>query len=848
VASGVLEAMQLKGLETSATVKLLFGKVDREIKRLADNGEASFRIDPPRELTKNLLYYVAHARSGGERVKDIKHTYRLDDLVPTEAELEQAKGTLAGKNRALLDTVSSAIKEDLLRVKDQLDLFLRNADAKPEDLASQTDVLDRVADTLGMLGLGVPRRVVQDQRKALSEIAAGMRKAEEGALLDIAGALLYVEASLDENIETLGGSETPTPTAAAAATAELELPQVEVKRILEAVMKEAQANLQQAKNDVVAFVESPWDHAKVTTIPRLLEEIAGALKMLNLDEAVEQTQALTRFIEVELLRMKRVPSSEQMDRLADALASIEYYVEATRDQRVGREKILDVTRRSLEALGYWPVPSDDELAQRIEAMPAQAPEPAPIVVPDSLTLGFGPPTVSGRKAMQDMPEPTAAEAAAMPSIDLPGMEDIAAYAARVDRREDAPAATPEYASAEGGVMPELRSVVEIGRGSDLSDLMLGETAGHAHAPPPPAADLAGLRFAETQSGLGVDRDDDYEWIEVEEEVELESPADITADATFQSAPSDEIDDEIREVFVEEVHEEINNIGRQLPEWRAQVEDFEKLKPIRRSFHTLKGSGRLVGALALGEFSWKIENMLNRVLDKTIQPSEAVHAILGHAVAALPELLAALRGEGAPKADIAGIMAVADRLSQGEEAFLSRTEKVKVKQVGGCACRGRAWTVRPSRWSSSRRSTSRSRSKSPRKKTRYRSRRWRCRRWRKSWRYRSSRRPPCSKRRPPARRCRRSSRRCARSSRASSKATWSPSPTTSTHPTSRRPRSRRARRCCARCTPCTARSPWSTCRCWAWCSGRSRATSSACAPRRKPRTDVASWRSRRLPSS
>ncbi|HVQ25448.1 MAG TPA: hybrid sensor histidine kinase/response regulator, partial [Planctomycetota bacterium] len=358
-------------------------------------------------------------------------------------------------------------------------------------LSDQVEALDRVADTLGMLGLGVPRRVVQDQRKALSEIAAGMRKAEEGALLDIAGALLYVEASLDENIETLGGSETPTPTAAAAAaTAELELPQVEVKRILEAVMKEAQANLQQAKNDVVAFVESPWDHAKVTTIPRLLEEISGALKMLNLDEAVEQTQALTRFIEVELLRMKRVPSSEQMDRLADALASIEYYVEATRDQRVGREKILDVTRRSLEALGYWPLPSDKELAQRIEAMPAQAPEPAPIVVPDSLTLGFGPPTVSGRKAMQDMPEPTAAEAAAMPSIDLPGMEDIAAYAARVDRREDAPAAAPEPASAEGADVPELRTVVEIARGKDLSDLMLGETAGHAHAPPPPAADLA----------------------------------------------------------------------------------------------------------------------------------------------------------------------------------------------------------------------------------------------------------------------------------------------------------------------------------------------------------------------
>src|SRR6202012_1468649 len=68
---------------------------------------------------------------------------------------------------------------------------------------------------------------------------------------------------------------------------------------------------------------------------------------------------IVRFVEVELLRHRRVPTVEQMDKLADALASIEYYMEATREQRGGREKILEVTRQSLTALGYWPVPQDD---------------------------------------------------------------------------------------------------------------------------------------------------------------------------------------------------------------------------------------------------------------------------------------------------------------------------------------------------------------------------------------------------------------------------------------------------------------------------------------------------------
>src|SRR3546814_19579940 len=67
------------------------------------------------------------------------------------------------------------------------------------------------------------------------------------------------------------------------------------------------------------------------------------------------------------------------------------------------------------------------------------------------------------------------------------------------------------------------------------------------------------------------------------------------------------------------------------------------RPIRRVFHTLTGSGRLVGARALGEFSWKVENMLNRVLAGTREASPAVVAMVDPAFYTLPQQLAALRG-------------------------------------------------------------------------------------------------------------------------------------------------------------------------------------------------------------
>src|SRR5690606_30673040 len=142
-----------------------------------------------------------------------------------------------------------------------------------------------------------------------------------------------------------------------------------------------------------------------------------------------------------------------------------------------------------------------------------------------------------------------------------------------------------------------------------------------------------------------------------------SPAPVGAGAGFE-AVGDEIDDEIREVFLEEFAEEIDNLDALLPPWREQPDDLERLRPIRRVFHTLKGSGRLVGARTLGEFSWKIESMLNRVLEGTRPASPAVVAMVNQAYDVLPELNAALRGNGTIQSDLLAMQDVAERVAAG----------------------------------------------------------------------------------------------------------------------------------------------------------------------------------------
>ncbi|WP_114238647.1 Hpt domain-containing protein [Dyella sp. C9] len=599
IAAGVLEGMQQGPLKNqSGEVRQLIGKVDRSIRQLVEHGEASLRGGDADELARKLLYVVGQVRQGSPRMELLRQTYALDALLPEASEIEHARGSMAGHNRALLDSVAKALKDDLLRVKESLDLFLRQTDADPAQLASQTEVLERVGDTLGMLALGVPRRVVNEQRRVLEEIASRVRAPDEELLLDVAGALLYVEASLDDHIDSLGADE-EMPVESATSM----LPRSEARHILATLMHEATANTGKVKEAIVAYVESGWQPQQLADVSALMDEVAGAMRMLSAPRPAELAEGIGRFVGNELLADRRVPSSVQMDHLADALAALEYYLEAAREHRGGLEHILDVAEHSLSTLGYWPPPA----ARVVEA----------------------------------------------------------------DELDEAPAHIAKVADAALAAalasQPELNESVSVAPGDDLSGLIVGSS----ETPQPEAQEITGLRLADTVhvtpqepvQGDGSDAD----WIEIEEEVFEQVPvAGSTPDASFQSSTAG-IDDDIRDIFLEEMQEEIDNLHAARQTWLADPLQLDALTPIRRSFHTLKGSGRLVGASLLGEFSWKVENMLNRVLDQSIAPHEGVRELVVAAIDALPQLRAALTGDGAVTAPVMAIMDTAERLAAGQES-------------------------------------------------------------------------------------------------------------------------------------------------------------------------------------
>ncbi|MGV8923527.1 MAG: Hpt domain-containing protein, partial [Thermomonas sp.] len=471
---------------------------------------------------------------------------------PTEAELEHARGSLAGRNRALLDTVAAALKEDLLRVKDALDLHLRSGKTDGSALKPQAESLDRIGETLGMVGLEASRGVIHEQAKTMHAIANGERPSTESELLDVAGALIYIEHSLDDQVSRLGQDN------AGAGTDADDLLVQESRKVMGALSLEAAANFVEVRNAFVTFIETDWDHAALDPVPRLLGEVAGAMRILQLAEPAGYLEALRRYSQVELIGKRQVPGGRDLDTLADALAGMEYYLESLKDPHGQRQDLLYKTRDSLEALAYWPLP--------------------------------------GGGIEIDIDVPVAQEA-----VDEVGVE-----------KSDA---------------------------DDAMEDVVDEVA-------PPAV------------------------------VSSQASAPMLS-AGFDAA-GEEIDDEIREIFIEEFEEQINDLDQLLPVWRRAPDDAEHLRPIRRVFHTLKGSGRLVGAKTLGEFSWHVENMLNRVLDGSRPASHAVVSFVSQVRDALPQLLAALKGEAAVSIDLSAMQAVCDRLGAGEEVLLD------VLPIGGAA--------------------------------------------------------------------------------------------------------------------------------------------------------------------
>lgn len=130
------------------------------------------------------------------------------------------------------------------------------------------------------------------------------------------------------------------------------------------------------------------------------------------------------------------------------------------------------------------------------------------------------------------------------------------------------------------------------------------------------------------------------------------------------------DDEIREIFIEEATEVLETLQDIFPKWMANPQQKDVMTDVRRAFHTLKGSGRMVGAKLSAELAWSIENMLNRVLDNTVQPDAVMYQLISKVLAIYPTLVENFASQQHTVIEVRPYMYVASLLGKGDKLTLA----------------------------------------------------------------------------------------------------------------------------------------------------------------------------------
>lgn len=139
-------------------------------------------------------------------------------------------------------------------------------------------------------------------------------------------------------------------------------------------------------------------------------------------------------------------------------------------------------------------------------------------------------------------------------------------------------------------------------------------------------------------------------------------------SSSQTDPDDILDDEILEIFVEEAEEVIEEINTSLALWSEDPADKSAADAIRRAFHTLKGSGRMVRAQEVSDLSGAMESMLNQVVDGSAPITDSMMSLVKNVSKDIPRLVGAFQNHQASAivdVNVELLVSQANALANGE---------------------------------------------------------------------------------------------------------------------------------------------------------------------------------------
>jgi chemosensory pili system protein ChpA (sensor histidine kinase/response regulator) len=583
IVRGLLDALDSHHVAVDVDLKRVLARLNLQLRRLIDGGSAVAE-----RLMTDALYYVGRSDDKVARVTEVKRLYGLEALIPADFERPTLTAVDAEALRALKEALSQA-KTLWSQVvgSSTPDVAKFGQELKSARAASARLDAHPIAGVLETLA-GVTGNFPQ--------LASGVR---EVLGLEVASSLLFVELGIDE-LPQIGPEYEKRADAVnarlRAAYNGQPLPEsgpwlselarkAQDRLTMGTVVAETQTTLKEIEQRLDRFFRDHNDRADLGATDAMFDQVCGVLTVLGFEEPVAALRNVQESVRNFADAGKPVAAAE-FPRIAQNLGAVGFFVESlTQDNERPRGMF-----RYDPASGVFSADlGQPQASEAVEAPEDELPPPA-------------------RVAVETRPE-TARRAENVETSAEQHRELAHRLALRL-------AQTP----ADANLLHELaRVVLQLTHDADLLDD--ASLKGKAQR----AAQLLAL-FKQDRGPTAA-----------KSLAELLAPPQVpAAPPPTAPMPSSEAaaDRELHQIFIEEANEVLDGIGTQLDALRAAPDDSATLTTVRRAFHTLKGSSRMVGLKQFGEGAWGIEQCFNLWLaqerpaaDDLIQLADAAHHLM-----------------------------------------------------------------------------------------------------------------------------------------------------------------------------------------------------------------------------
>ncbi len=351
VAAAFFEALGREKIALTNSRKILLGAIDREIKRVQFEGEPALQRSPTEALLKELVYLVVLSGLDTEDAQAIRRAFNAPELPYTEASLLREQEFLKGPSATTITSMTAVLQDEVRNTKNILERAAQGGVELLNDSPELVENLKKIADILSMVGLVSPSNSLKEEIQKIVSWKNAETPAKPDDLLAVADTLLYIESTIaglakmnlsDEKLAKLNSL-----------TRQEALASSQIHEAEHLVIEEAESGLALIKRALNAYAESNYDIGHIKNVASTLTAVRGGMQVLNLPRATRVVAACERFVSKALLGGTQVAAIEHMlETFADAVISLEYYLDAIKSDKDADTSVLQVAEESLQALGY----------------------------------------------------------------------------------------------------------------------------------------------------------------------------------------------------------------------------------------------------------------------------------------------------------------------------------------------------------------------------------------------------------------------------------------------------------------------------------------------------------------